>query len=251
MTEQAPNIFLAIPAYDGKLHWETVHSIINEMMVASGAGYKIKLVIHPGNSIIQRARNLLLIQFLESDCTHILFVDSDVAWPAGKGCTLAKDNTEKVGIVGGAYPVRCEPERYMVRYLDKPELHADPETGFLEVEGLPGGFLCIRRDVVQSLVEQNPHLVYEEPGATDKKAYLLFDMPLENGQHWGEDMWFCRLARKCGFKVWLAPEINFLHIGYKAFAGSIGRWLLNREKKNEQLSTHEIPSDNGALPSNE
>lgn len=222
-----PNIFLALPAYDGKIHWETTHSIINEMMVASNLGFKIKLVIHPGNSIIQRARNLLLMQFLETDCTHIMFIDSDVAWEMGKVCHLARANVE---IVGGAYPVKREPEQYMVRYLEKTELWADSKTGFLEVEGVPGGFLCIRRDVIEGMIKQNPQLLYEEGAATDNKAYLLFDMPLENGQHWGEDMWFCRLARKCGYKVWLDPEINFLHIGYKAFSGSVGKWLLNRNK---------------------
>jgi len=219
-------VMIVCPAYDGKMHVETVMSLIAEVIGMAAEGIITNVVAHPGNSIITRARNLLLMEFLDSDYTDIVFIDNDISWEAGKMLAMLKHD---VDIVGGAYPVRCDPERYMIRYLEKEELWADEKTGLLEVEGIPGGFMRISRKALETMIEKNPELAYEELSAKNKIAYRLFDFAQEGAYYWGEDMWFCRLARKCGLKVWLAPEIIFSHIGYKAFTGSVGAWLRNRK----------------------
>ncbi len=216
-------IAIGIPCYDGKVHWETAQSLIAELMVASQLNIHFNILFHAGNSIITRARNLIVMEFLKSDNDYLMFVDNDISWPPGKICELARKN---VDIVGGAYRARKDPEQYMVRYLPKDELWA--ENGLIEVEGLPGGFMCISRQVLETMVKNHPELEYEEGIAPDKIAYRFFDFAQEGNIYWGEDMWFCRLARRNGFKIWLHPEIEFSHIGYKAFQGTIGKFLKER-----------------------
>ena len=50
----------------------------------------------------------------------------------------------------------------------------------------------------------------------------------EDGYKWGEDYSFCIRWRKIGGQVWVDPEIEMGHVGYKIFQGNLGNYLRNR-----------------------
>lgn len=217
------NLFVALPCYDGKVHVETARSLLNEQTIAQAAGLEFKAVFLPGCSLITMARNQCVQDFLDSDADRLVFVDSDVSWEPGSLIRLASHD---VDFVGGAYRLKQEPEGYPVGWLEKAELWADPDTGLLEVESVPGGFLCLKRSVFDQFRDHHGDRSYSH---YQFSGYSYFDAPYMNGRLYGEDAFFCHFWRQAGGKVWLDPELSLSHHGgNQAFPGHIGNWLKER-----------------------
>ena len=79
-------LFIAIPAYDGKINIKLAYNVAALMPKAMQHGIAVSMGDVSGCSIITMARNQLVHEFLKSDCTELLFIDSDViATPDGAG----------------------------------------------------------------------------------------------------------------------------------------------------------------------
>ena len=216
-------IFVAIPAYDGRVCAETAKSLLREQYQGAVEGVLLEVAFHSGCSLITQARNQLCRDFYESACERLVFVDSDVAWEPGDLLRLAR---HKPDVVGGAYRYKQDEEDYPVGWLDRPELWADPETGLLEVESLPGGFLSISRAALDKLADAYPQQAYTYKG---HGYHGYFHAPIRGGGLWGEDAAFCADWRATGGKVWLDPELSLTHVGgTQRYKGHIGNWLRNR-----------------------
>jgi hypothetical protein len=175
--------------------------------------------------MIAHSRDMICAKFLASDATDLVMIDSDVVWPDG---TLTRLVDHPVDIVAGLYPRRADPLAFHVRYIDKPELHADPDTGLLEVEGVPAGFLRITRDALSRMVAAYASKRFADKHAPGGFAHALFDNIHEGDAYYGEDYSFCRRWRDIGGKVWIDPNMTLTHIGFKGFTGSVGDWLRAR-----------------------
>jgi hypothetical protein len=163
---------------------------------------------------------------LASDCDDLLFVDDDVAWQDGAMVKLLK---HPVDVVAGAYPRRFPETSFPIRWVEEgAELWADPETGLLEVEGIAAGFMRLTRKACEQLVEAHKDDWYEQFGAPEGKAWPLFDFVREGRTFFSEDYTFCRKWRSLGGKVWVDPEVTFMHMGEAAFVGNLGDWLRSR-----------------------
>lgn len=213
------NLFVAIPAYDGTVCVETVRALLNEQGVALSAGIDFRVAFISGCSLITMARNQAVTEFLASDADKLVFIDSDVSWEPGELIKLA---AHPVDFVGGAYRLKQEAEAYPVGFIEG-ELWA--KDGLLEVDTLPGGFLCLSRKVFDDLKAAFPrpysHYAYEG------NAY--FHAPYQHGQLYGEDSAFCHDWRAIGGQVWLDPELSLTHHDKgRAYPGHIGNWLKGR-----------------------
>lgn len=216
-------LFVAIPAYDGKVGVETVRSLLNEQGAAALLGVELQVGMLPGCSLITMGRNQLVADFLATDCDRMVFIDADVSWEPGDLIKLAM---HPVDVVGGAYRYKKAEEDYPIRWLDKPELWADPDTGLLEVESVPGGFLAISRRAFNKLREWRPERAYEHEG---RLFHGYFHAPVEAGRIWGEDTAFCNDWRVAGGEVWLDPQLTLTHVdGRQHYTGCIGDWLRAR-----------------------
>lgn len=222
-----PNhVFIAIPAYTGQVHIQTMRSLMHDVLAFKDRGDTVEVYDESGSSLIADARAVCVAKFLETDATHLIFIDNDVTWPAG---TLLKLVDHGEDFVGGAYPHRRDPLSFPVSWdMGKSELWAS-DKGLLEVVGLPGGFICLTRAMLEKMVAAYPNLTYFSKDAASGMVCGLFDSYRLGGVKFGEDFSFCRRWRDLGGKVWLDPEINLGHIGFKTFTGHIGDWLRNRE----------------------
>jgi hypothetical protein len=219
------NVMVAIPAYTGTIHLGTMRSLMTDLMALQARGDEWTVHDECGNALIADARALIVAQFLASDCDTLVFIDHDVAWEAG---ALLKLVDAPVDMVAGIYPQRRDPINYCVKWLNKDELWADPETGLLEVAGVPAGFMKLSRKQLEAMVEQYPDTEFYVENAPNEKAWALF-ADYRIGKHkMGEDYAFCRRWTDMGGKVWINPEIKMAHIGNKTFQGHLGNWLRNR-----------------------
>jgi hypothetical protein len=119
----------------------------------------------------------------------------------------------------------------MVKYLDRPELWADPVTKLLEVEAIPAGFTKFSRNCIEKMIEAFPEKYYHA-SAKDNEFYPLFDSFVVDRdgikfKH-GEDYSFCYRWLSIGGKIWIDPEIGMGHVGLKVFEGHLGNYLRNR-----------------------
>lgn len=216
-------VMVAIPAYTGTIHLGTMRSLFTDLQELNVRGIEWRLHDECGNALIADARALIVAQFLDSGFDQLVFVDSDVCWQAG---AMVKLIDHPGDMVAGIYPQRRDPIAYCVKWKGD-DLWAD-ENGTLAVDGVPFGFVKLRRDMLLKMVEQYPDSEFYVENAPGEKAWALF-ADYRIGRHkMGEDYAFCRRWTDMGGEVLIDPEISMGHVGYKTFHGHIGNWLKDR-----------------------
>lgn len=219
------HITVAVPAYAGTVHLLTLRSLLHDLVALVGRGDRFTLIDYCGSAVIQDSRAEICAEFLESDSTDLVLVDHDVSWQAG-GLLRLLDHD--VDVVAGSYPFRRDPIVFPIRWLpEHEELWADPKTGLLEVGGVPGGFLRIRREALQRMTDAYPQLAYNHK-VSGKTIIGLFEPYRIGKTKLSEDYSFCARWRDLGGRVWVDPEISMAHTGNKTFEGNLGKWLKAR-----------------------
>ncbi|MFZ1109855.1 MAG: hypothetical protein WAN43_16090 [Rhodomicrobium sp.] len=225
------SIFIAVPAY-GDIAPPTMISLLRARDEARQAGWQCDIHIRPGDSMIHRARNAQLTEFLASDATDLLFWDADIAAAPGVFTRLM---SHPVDFVGGAYRFRSGPEDYPIRW--RGTLTADPATRLLTNPGLglPAGFLRVTRAAIERMIAFFPDLwVRERDGS---RLLWLFDFLMIDHEAFSEDFIFCQRWREAGGAVWLDPSLLLHHTGSRTVSGAythfLGRQLAARTTKEE------------------
>ena len=94
-------LFVATPMYGGMAHGLYIKSCLDLQTTMSKYGVETKFSFLFNESLITRARNYLVDEFLRSDFTHLLFIDSDIHYnPQDVIAMLALDKD----VIGGPYP---------------------------------------------------------------------------------------------------------------------------------------------------
>ena len=71
-------LFIATPMYGGMAHGLYIKSCLDLQTTMNKYGIETKFSFLFNESLITRARNYLVDEFLRSDHTHLLFIDSDI-----------------------------------------------------------------------------------------------------------------------------------------------------------------------------
>lgn len=209
-------VFLAIPAYSG-LPGRFVFSLWHSQYELNSAGISVDLCVLEEHCHVDDARNSLVRQFLESDCTDLIFLDADIGWMEGNLNKLLESDKD---IVGGIYPLKQDFPDFPIRVIPG-DLYAD-EDGCVEVLGVPTGFLKIRRHVLQKLYDDSEKFKGDKDIAERIPMGLIFERDLFKGQRLGGDYNFCRKAKLAGFKIHCMPDLNFSHMGMNTWNGNLG-----------------------------
>ncbi len=216
-------VFIATPTYSGTLCLGYVESLFAGLGNLADAGHSAIVRFLPGNCYIALARNQMVSQFMETDCTDLIFIDDDLAFDADG---LSKLLSHDVDIVGGSYPMKTDQTgNYPVRLLCD-EGRPRVKDGLLASDGIPTGFMRIRRSVIEKMMETYPEREFKD-SRTDKTHFDLFACERSDGLWWGEDFRFCQLAIGAGFSIWVEPNINFKHYGNKAWEGNYHEFLMS------------------------
>lgn len=202
-----------------------MRSIFSDMLKLAERGDRVTIFDETGNAMIGDCRGLIVSQFLGSDATELVFVDSDVTWEAG---ALLKLVDYPVDFVAGLYPQRKDPINYCCQWdTSKKEIDLS-EHGLIEVWGVPAGFMRLSRPMLEKMTAHYTDTQFHCEAAPNKTAHDLFG-PYRVGRiKFGEDYAFCRRWRDIGGQVWIDPAIRMGHVGYKTFMGQVGEWLKER-----------------------
>jgi len=221
------NVWLAIPSYTGQIHIATMRSLLKDYVSFKDRGDSVTVYDECGSALIADARAEIVAKFLASDADTLIFIDNDVAWEAGAALRLAD---HPVDFVSGIYPMRKDPIEYPISWdQTKAELWADPDTGLLEVDAVPAGFMKMSRNMLEKMVTNyRCELEHYSKNAPDDTAWALFDPYWEGDKKFGEDYSFCKRWREMGEKVWIDPDIDMAHVGLKTFVGNLADYLRGR-----------------------
>lgn len=215
---------IAIPAYDGKLNIKSAFALATLAMDMAKHGAKLYLTQISGCSLITKARNALVADFLESDATDLLFIDSDIIFKSDDVLRLLALSGDK-DITAGAYPRRSKDKKFFTDiYLDD-QNQIEFRDGMLRVDRIGTGFMLIRRHVLETMKANHPEWGYYN-NVNERTDCALFDFELNNGEYYGEDYTFCNRARADGFSIYLDPDINLPHIGTEEYTNHFGEEVI-------------------------
>lgn len=183
------SVFIATPTYDEWVCMEYASSLLETGIYLAGARIGVCHAIAPGNPFLDLSRNLLVDEFLKSECTDLLFIDADVGWDAKMVTRVLSYDQE---VVGGLVPKR--------HAKMEDSFHDNALTGVISPEGLfqshelPTAFMRIKRSAFDKL----------------SKPYFKIG---SNEKDFGEDIYFCRRWIETGNFCWIDSDITFTHRG--------------------------------------
>lgn len=176
---------------------------LQESLIISHVPHAFSYVMN--ESAVHRARNQLAKSFLETDATHLMFIDSDMGFSAddvGKLYQLDSD------IAVGVYRMKKENSEYAA-WVDG-KLVSDLPEGPVEVDYAGTGFMLIKRGVFESI-----DVPEEKTPEGMRKRFFSFEM--DGDVELPEDYNFCKMARERGFKVMMDPSVKLTHYGIKGY----------------------------------
>lgn len=236
-------IFLATPAYGGNTNMNFHHSMLRLQKLLMDCGIPHMVVAMGNESLITRARNGLAGQFLGTEATHLMFIDSDIEFEAADVIALLHFDKD---IIGGNYPMKSiNWEHVRQAFKKNPDMAAEDlekmgahwtghffegqHTMFpfepIEVQELATGFMMIKREVFEKLKPLVPEYdrAPNEPTSIPPVISEYFQATTTNRRYESEDYVFSRLWREAGGKIFLAPWMKLNHIGMYSFRGDMNR----------------------------
>jgi hypothetical protein len=174
-------ILIGTPMYSGMCQDAYTQSLSELMILASKYGVDIRFTFTRNESLITRARNYIADLFMRSDCTHLMFIDSDIAFDPMDVLALAVISDEAHEIVCGPYPKKNILWRNVKAAVEKGLADKDPselknygaeyvytaaKQGLIdlneptEVLEAGTGFMMIRRSALDKIKEHFPELMY-------------------------------------------------------------------------------------------
>ncbi|KAG5187386.1 hypothetical protein JKP88DRAFT_161702 [Tribonema minus] len=240
-----PEVLIATPAYNGAVTTHYFESMIQLARVAEKEhNIGITVTTISTESLITRARNMMVAQFMDDPkFTHLLFVDADIGFPPEAVVDLIKADFP---VSACPYPRKSydfarfkkSPDEniancmsYIINIIQPTEDSAKGvdipvfKDHFIQVLEAGTGFMCVKREVVQMMIDSYPELRHKLEMASygrDGWLYGLFDTMVEpiTRRFLSEDYAFCRRWRDLGGSVYLNTRCNLMHSGQHVFFGN-------------------------------
>lgn len=224
--EKGRSVFIATASYE-HVQMGYAYALAQTTAELTRHGIPYELGLMEGNCHVDDGRNTLVRDFLEGNCTDLLFIDADMMWNAGD---VIKILSHKDELVCGAYPLKCNTASYPIGRI----FHTRPD-GLLEVSYAPTGFMRIRRSVFEKLWPIQSKHGKERPTA------VFFERRFNGNTRDGGDVTFCRKWIAEGGKVVVDPTFVFSHIGDNRWAGKFIDYLSKDENRAKHISECKDP----------
>jgi len=242
------NIFFATPCYGGLLTDQYFLSMFRTTQELIRLGINFRITTLRNESLVPRARNILNAMFLESTCTHLFFIDADIEFEPESIVRMLAMNKP---IITSAYPKKTLPIDYAInlKFSDPERKKVRIENGAVEVLDASTGFFCVKRSVMDKMIEAYPELHYRNDSSIDSKfnpfCYSFFDTihDPDDNRYLSEDYTFCRRWQAIGGTVWLDPNTKLNHIGSFTFEGDVSKifkWEGSPELQSAEDSKEQI-----------
>jgi hypothetical protein len=250
---QKRKLFVAAPMYGGQCAGMFTRSIADLSAICTKYNIPLQLYFLFNESLITRARNYCVDEFLRSEATHLMFIDSDIGFNPQDVLALLALMTDDspYDVMGGPYPKKCISWEKIKMAVDKGVADKDPNvlekyvgdyvfnpkgnqreikiSEPVEVLEIGTGFMMIRRKTFEDYKKAFPHQSYKPDhvrtehfdGTREIMAYFDCIIDPESKRYLSEDYMFCYNVQKMGGRVWFCPWMQLQHVGSYVFGGSL------------------------------
>ena len=197
------------------------------------------------SSLVTQGRNLCVAGFLESNFTHLLFIDSDIYFSADSIMEMLKKDKEVLSI---PYPLKTmmwdklykkiqegkieqssDLKKWLNTYPMKVENYEDIQidNGVMEVTHSPTGCMMIKRVVFDKMIKAYPDkniiqkTVINGEYVDRPNLWNFFDTlhdPVTK-TYMGEDFAFCKRWKDIGGKCYAYVNDTIIHVGEHQYEG--------------------------------
>ena len=243
--------FVATPCYGGQLMEPYFRSTVKLMTFFNQHQIPLAFGTIANESLVTRARNVLLAYFLNSDYTHLLYIDADIEFQVEDVLKLYAADKD---VAVGAYPkkgvawqrikenilnnpskeltdkeIAAQGSDYAVnfKFVNKEAKSIAVENGLVKLHDAGTGFMMIKREAILKLIKAYPEIKYNNDvninnNELSDKFYALFDTMIDpiDRRYLSEDYTFCRRWQEIGGDIWLDPSISLNHYGHFCFQGN-------------------------------
>jgi hypothetical protein len=249
---QKKSLFLGLPCYGGNC--AAIYSRSLSELSALCMKYQIPLRHYYllNESLITRARSYCADEFMRSDATHMMFIDSDIGFDAIDVIAMLALMTDEspYDVMGGPYPKKNiswekvvtavnkgfgdknpnDLEKYVGDYVFNPRdgkpIQISEPASVLE---LGTGFMMIRRKTFEKFEQSYPEKSYKPDhirsahfdGTREIMAYFDCSIDPITKRYLSEDYDFCQKVIKMGMNIWLCPWMKLQHMGTHIYGGSL------------------------------
>jgi hypothetical protein len=250
------NVYVATPSYGAVVTTDYTLGLLDLYDEAAQRGFGMQVSFNSFDSLITRARNTMVAEFLaDARFTHLMWIDGDIGF---KGADVVRLLQADRPVVAGVYPLKIDgwpaagleqglpagstKADFRARYAMYPAVARSDDAlepdadGFLDVLYAPTGFMLIKREVFLALMERFPELHCRsklagrpelDEGTPAAFLYAFFDTMIDpdTRMYLSEDYAFCRLIARIGITPAVDVRSNFRHQGVAVFEGDLGRSL--------------------------
>lgn len=251
---QKYKIMIGTPMYGGNCNGMYARSIADLSAICTHYKIPLQMYFLFNESLITRARNYCCDEFMRSDATHLMFIDSDIGFDANDIIALLAiqlSDPSKYDVITAAYPKKCiswekiklavdrgfadqDPnnlEKFVGDYVFNPKsgVREIPLNQPVEVMEAGTGFMLIAKKTFLDYQKAYPHLWYKPDhvrtehfdGSREIMAYFDCIIDPESKRYLSEDYMFCYNVAKMGGKIWMCPWMKLNHTGSYVFGGSL------------------------------
>jgi len=239
--------------YGGQCSGMFARSVADLSATCTRYNIPLQLYFLFNESLITRARNYCVDEFMRSDATHLMFIDSDIGFnPQDVIALMALSGDDSpYDIIAGPYPKKCiswekvkmavdkgfadeDPnnlERFVGDYVFNPKGNQQsiPIGEPVEVLEAGTGFMMVRKNTFKVFADKFPQYHYRPDhirtehfdGTREIMQYFQAEIDPTSKRYLSEDYWFCQKVQEAGLRTWFCPWMKLQHVGTYIFGGSL------------------------------
>lgn len=240
------HLYIATPMYGGMCTGFYTQSIIQLQKLCNDRGIHITFSFMFNESLITRARNALVKGFLDTDATHLMFIDADIRFSPEHVLQMIEADQD---ILCGIYPkkeinwqtvenaikagvprenLKNHTGSFVVNLVDYSGSVTVPLNQPVEIWNGGTGFMLVKRQVFETMKDKVPTYLnnvvdLEQTIRPEDVIHEFFATSIEPETNvlLSEDYHFCRICRLNGIRVYAAPWAALSHVGTYVFEGQL------------------------------
>lgn len=238
--KKKPSIFLGLPCYACMLCNTFAASLISLQALCAHRGIQIYMDFVGNESLIERARNILVKRFLmNQNFTHMMFIDADIGFNPESVMRLLEFDQD---VTSAVYPKKSinwdlvkkkieggssEDVRQMGLDFNINLISNDPPVnGFVKVLDVATGFLMMKREALEKMYEHYKEELFavndiQGQNVDDYIAIFACSIDEQSKRFLSEDYAFCRRWQKMGGEVWADISCPLSHQGSHMYSGNV------------------------------
>ena len=242
------HVRIATPMYGGNCKGIYVDGVLALTFQLAQKGYQVSFSKIYNESLITRARNNLVHEFMTSNADVLLFIDADEGFNAADVVRMLESGKD---VIGGIYPMKnfnwenirkaaLAGKENLAEYSGIFAMNLVPGTTQIRVnEPMPvtevgTGLMAIKRSVFEKMEPECPKYALNGSDAqfdfNNMVTEYFATSITEQGILLSEDYHFCRKWREMGGEVYAAPWVVVDHAGEYVFNGRyVSELQLNAE----------------------